>query len=172
MLIKQGKLTIRSATAFDADRLCSWYNDGNIMAHAGFPNGLGTTVQAIRAQILQNGNKNVKRLIIEENQVPIGEMCYCNKGDGAAEIGIKIVIAAKQNQGLGTTLLKMLINKLFAIGYNKIILDTNLTNSRARHVYEKIGFVKVSERLNSRRDQLGELQSYIDYELRRDNWSY
>ena len=35
-------LTIRNATVDDAAILADWWNDGTIMAHAGFPDGLGT----------------------------------------------------------------------------------------------------------------------------------
>jgi len=44
-------------------------------------------------------------------------------------------------------------------------LDTNLKNTRAQHVYEKLGFRKVRTRINAWKDQLGELQSAVDYEL-------
>ena len=47
----------------------------------------------------------------------------------------------------------------------KIVLDTNVKNTRAQHVYEKLGFRKVRTRIDDWRDQLGELQSSIDYEL-------
>ena len=36
-------LIIRDALVSDAALLCRWWNDGAVMAHAGFPNGLGTT---------------------------------------------------------------------------------------------------------------------------------
>lgn len=60
----------------------------------------------------------------------------------------------------------MLIHSLFLnYGYKKIILDTNLNNTRAQHVYEKLGFKKIRVRDNSWKNQLGELQSFVDYEL-------
>lgn len=60
----------------------------------------------------------------------------------------------------------MLINALFKdFGYKKIRLDTNLNNLRAQHVYEKIGFKKVRVNVDVWKNQLGELQSSIDYEL-------
>jgi len=60
----------------------------------------------------------------------------------------------------------MLISYLFdELGYEKIVLDTNLNNQRAQHVYEQLGFRKVRVRENAWRNQLGELQSAVDYEL-------
>jgi len=53
-------------------------------------------------------------------------------------------------------------------GYEKILLDTNLNNKRAQHVYEQLGFKKVRTKENVWTDQAGVLQSFVDYELTRD----
>ena len=92
-------------------------------------------------------------------------MSYRNKGEGIAEIGIKICNADYQEKGLGRVILSMLIHELFQKGYQKIILDTNLNNKRAQHVYEKLGFTKLRVNINSWKDQLGRPQSSVDYEL-------
>ena len=47
----------------------------------------------------------------------------------------------------------------------KIVPDTNLTNTRAQHVYESLGFRKVRTNIDSWKDQFGKLQSSVDYEL-------
>ena len=47
-------ILIRDALPSDAPILCRWWNDGAVMAHAGFPNGLGTTVEEIEKQQYQN----------------------------------------------------------------------------------------------------------------------
>lgn len=59
----------------------------------------------------------------------------------------------------------MFIDELFNMGFKKIILDTNLKNTRAQHIYELLGFKKVRVNENSWTDQLGELQTSVDYEL-------
>lgn len=166
MLLKHKNLTIRNATTDDAKLLASWWNDGKIMEHAGFPNGTGQTAQSI-AESLKNDTDNThRRLIIEIDDTAAGEMVYRNKGSGVAEIGIKICDFSKQNKGNGKILLSMLINSLYNdLGYKKIILDTNLENKRAQHVYEQLGFVKLRVNENSWTNQIGELQSSIDYEL-------
>ncbi len=46
-------LTIRQAEVTDAKQLAAWWNDGAVMAHAGFPNGLGTTEEEIIEKIWQ-----------------------------------------------------------------------------------------------------------------------
>jgi RimJ/RimL family protein N-acetyltransferase len=171
MFLENGNLVIRNAVADDAEILCSWWNDGKVMAHAGFPNGLGITSQEIVDDLATDDDASRRRLIIEQDCTPIGEMSYRNKGHRTAEIGIKICNFAKQEMGLGTKALKMLISCLFdEMDYEKIILDTNLTNTRAQHVYEKIGFRKISTNYDSWKNQVGEMQSSVDYELTRTEY--
>jgi RimJ/RimL family protein N-acetyltransferase len=165
MYINKDNLVIRNATIEDAKILCNWWNDGRVMAHAGFPNGIGTTEEEISNKLMKDTDKG-RRLILEINGVPIGEMCYRTIDENVAEIGIKICDFNQQEKGFGTKFLNMLINCLFnQMRYEKIILDTNLDNTRAQHVYEKIGFRKVRVNIDSWKNQLGELQSSIDYEL-------
>ena len=159
MQMQYKNLTIRDAVAADAAQLAAWWNDGAVMAHAGFPNGLGTTVEKVIAG-LGNG-----RLVLEENERLIGEACYRKVGEGIAEIGIKICETDCQNRGLGRIILSMLISWLFEQGFGKIVLDTNLTNLRAQHVYESLGFHKLRVNIDSWTDQVGKLQSSVDYEL-------
>ncbi len=74
------------------------------------------------------------RMVIEESDRLIGECNYRNLVDGVAEIGIKICETDCQNRGVGRKVLSMMIGWLFSNGYSKIVLDTNLTNTRAQHV--------------------------------------
>lgn len=167
-------IQIRETTVEDAEQLCRWWNDGSVMAHAGFPNGLGTTVEKIRAQIEGNATgrrRDNQRHMILLDGVPIGEMNYCESEPGVCEIGIKICEASRQNKGLGKIILSLFIRALFReYGYKKIVLDTNLTNTRAQHVYEQLGFKKLRVNVNSWKDQLGAWQSSVDYELTEDSF--
>lgn len=149
----------------DVKQLVMLWNDGTVMAHAGFPNGLGTTEKKV-IEALGNG-----RMVIEEGDRLIGECNYRNIDDGVAEIGIKICETDCQNRGIGRRILSMLIGWLFRNGYSKIVLDTNLTNTRAQHVYESLGFQKVRTNIDSWEDQLGRLQSSVDYELTEKNFN-
>ena len=159
MQLQRNGLTIRDALPSDVPQLVRWWNDGGVMAHAGFPLGLGTTVEKEAARLPATG-----RLMLEYNGRPIGEMNWRDVGN-AAEIGIKICETTMQERGLGRIALSLLCGQLFSMGFPKIVLDTNLNNARAQHVYEKLGFQKVAVRENSWTDQLGVLQSAVDYEL-------
>ena len=165
MYLALHKLTIRDALLADASLLCKWWNDGAVMAHAGFPQGLGTSVEKIIQQI-SDSNDPTHRLILECQNTPIGEMCYRHQDPNTAEIGIKICESNWQEQGLGSQLIAMLCRELFANhGITRIVLDTMLENHRAQHVYEKLGFVKTGIRENCWRDQTGKLRTAVDYQL-------
>lgn len=174
--ITKGNLTIRSARVEDAELLTKWWNDGRVMAHAGFPNGLNQSLEQTIAQVKQNEVHISQRCIIEVDNVRVGEMNYGIE-ENTAEVGIKICETAYQNHGNGTSLMSMLIDFLFCneelnkkARIKKIILDTNLKNQRAQHVYEKIGFRRLRVNQNAWKDQLGEWQSSVDYEMTREQY--
>lgn len=170
-------IIIREVVAEDAEQLTAWWNDGKVMAHAGFPKGLGTTVEAVTKQIAEQSAKNCRHMILytgeyvgqkncREECRPIGEMNYREIDASTCEMGIKICEADMQNKGLGKRILSLFIEGLFSeCGYKKILLDTNLNNKRAQHVYEQLGFRKVRVNENAWKDQLGDWQSSVDYEL-------
>ena len=71
MNIKYHQLCIRNAEKRDCEQLAAWWNDGTVMAHAGFPNGLGTSAAEIEKQIAGDSDETRRRLIIEYNNVRI-----------------------------------------------------------------------------------------------------
>jgi RimJ/RimL family protein N-acetyltransferase len=165
MYLKNNALTIRNATPSDVQILCEWWADGKVMAHAGFPNGIYTDPHKLMDRI-KNETDASRILIIEINNKSVGEMSYIIK-DKTAEIGIKICDFFYQEKGYGTIALKMLIAYLFDdLKVKKIILDTNINNARAQHVYEKLEFKRIATRTDAFKDQLGIFQSCFDYELK------
>ena len=160
MRIVKDNLIIRTAEVADVPYLGKWWRDGAVMAHAGFPLGLQITDEEI-VRALRPG-----LLIIEVDGTLAGEMSYRDAGDQTAEIGIKICVADMQDKGNGTKLLNMLICYLFTqLGFRRIVLDTNVANIRAQRVYERIGFRNIGVSVDSWRNQLGQPQSSINYEL-------
>lgn len=165
MYLHQNELTIRDALPADALLLCRWWNDGKVMEHAGFPQGLGTSVEKITQKLLEPDNRT-HLLIIESEGLPIGEMNWRREESDHAEIGIKICESDRQEKGFGSRLIAMLCRDLFANrGIARITLNTMLENQRAQHVYEKLGFVKTGVRENCWRDQTGKLCTAVDYQL-------
>lgn len=170
MLLKFKNLTVRNATVDDAKLLAAWWNDGTVMAHAGFPNGTGEKPEEIALRIQKDTDED-RRMIIELDDIPIGEMHYSIEGENTAEIGIKICNFSKQDKGYGKIILSMLISSLFQdMGYKKIILDTRGNNKRAQHVYEELGFKKVGVRTASWKNEPDEFETFIDYEMRQEDF--
>lgn len=177
MYLKNGNLVIRSAEVKDAVQLNNWWNDGAVMAHAGFPNGLGEALEDTIAAIKENKEYLDQRCIIEINGALAGEMSFGFPKENTAEIGIKICEVPYQNRGYGSTLIWMLITYLFEneelnskFLVHRIILDTNLKNERAQHVYEKLGFTRVRVNYGAWEDQLGEMQDSVDYEMTKEQF--
>lgn len=171
MYIYYQNIQIRNALPSDAEQICAWWNDGAVMAHAGFPNGLGITEEEVIKEI--RSNNDLDRLcIILYGEKPIGEMNYrIETKNHVAEIGIKICDTDNQNHGLGKLILSLFMRELFSkYGVSKITLDPNLKNIRAQHVYEQLGCRKVCVEIDSWRDQLGQLQSAVLYELTPENF--
>ncbi len=173
MKLSRNKLCIRSANPEDATTLAKWWSDGDVMAHAGFPLGLQVDVSALHKRLF-----NQKRTLLEGNHLciveylhqPIGEMNIRLQHD-EAEIGIKICETKHQNQGLGTLALKCLISYLFdQQRVERIVLDTNLQNKRAQHVYESLGFESKGIRYQAFLNQLDEPQDAIDYVLKKSTY--
>jgi len=165
-------IIIRNATQNDVEALYSWWNDGRIMAHAGYPLGLKITKDQIINQLKMESDINGIRLIIEQNKQSIGEMVYRTKVDNIAEIGIKICDISKQNKGLGSIILNKYINCLFnEYNYQKIILSTDKKNNRAQYVYEKLGFEIISIEEDAWINQIGEKVSVVNYEILKSKYN-
>lgn len=166
MHLQSDKIEIRNAVISDAPQLTAWWNDGKIMAHAGFPNGLETSEAEVIEKIVQESDETTRRHIILYDGIPIGEMNYRNLGNSQCEMGIKICDEKMQNRGFGKKILSLFIRGLFDdLGYHLVKLDTDLKNERAQHVYEKLGFRKIRVNPNAWKDQLGNERSSVDYEL-------
>ena len=170
MKIVYNDICIRNAENRDCEQLAVWWTDGRVMAHAGFPYGLGTNAEAIREKIQSDTDDTNRRLMIEYQCRCIGEMCYYNQGNHVAEIGIKICDTKYQEKGIGRIVLSLLINELFSMGYVKIILDTDGENVRAQHVYELLGFKRTGIHKDAWKNQIDELRTTVDYELIREDF--
>ncbi len=101
MELQYENITIRNAAVTDAELLARWWNDGGVMAHAGYPNGLGTTARKVAGQIRQESDSTVRRYMILLDGVRVGEMVHRQINPRVCEIGIKICQPEKQNQGYG-----------------------------------------------------------------------
>lgn len=120
-MLRYKNFLISNATVNDVVLLEKWWNDGKIMEHVGFPNGLGQTAEDIAKSIEQDADNVCRRMLIEVDGIPIGESNYRNIGDGSAEIGIKICDISKYDKGYGKGKRKQQI--FLASDYKKTGMD-------------------------------------------------
>lgn len=168
--INKKTFEIKSAEESDAKTLRKWWNDGKIMEHAGFPLGLGITLDKIKEIIAKNSDTRQLLMIFCE-QKPIGEMNY-KITDNIASFGIKICNEKFQNGGYGPKILNHLFNFLFTKkNVDKIKCDTNLNNIRAQLVYEKkMNMTRVKTEYNNYINQIGEKRSTTYFEITKQDF--
>ena len=165
LYLTKDNLSIKQASNDDIDVLLKWWNNGEVMAHAGFPNGLNKTKEDIEKEIKLN-NRDKRRLIMYYEDIKIGEMSYIKVSDGVYDFGIKICEKEYQNKHLGPKYLTLLFDYLFdVLKAEKIILDTDLENLRAQKVYERLGFTNKKIHYNSWTNAVNELRSSVSYSM-------
>lgn len=178
MRIEKDNIVIRSATIDDVIQLNKWWNDGRVMEHAGFPNGLGESLEDTMNNIRSWEGKLSQLCMIEIDGKSVGELSYRIKDDGAAYPGWKVCEFSYQSQGYGHKIIMMLfefiftdesINSKFPI--EKIVWDTMIENKRAQYVYEnKIGARNIGIRKNCWKDQTGKWRTAVEYKLSREEF--
>ena len=164
MNIKYNQLCIRNAEKKDCEQLAVWWNDGTVMAHAGFPNGLGTSAAEIEKQIADDSDETRRRLIIEYNDVRIGEMSFYVFENHRYEIGIKICESDYQEKGIGRVVMDcgfaeaeffvdMLCSCVFEVGIKKNNVGSHAEQFFYEHAqynssnafFQSVGFEKTAE---------------------------
>ena len=171
MIIEKEKIIIRNAEEGDAEKLCSWWNDGSIMSAIGMPLGLNTTSESVIKKINNSEAEKLHIFMILYDNIPAGEMNYREKDVNSCLIGIKICDPKMQNKGLGKVALSILIEHIFEKeGFETIIANMDLRNKKAQRAFEKLGFNKKSTDINSWMDQMGNMQSSVTYTLNKENF--
>jgi len=84
MRIEKDNVIIKSATVDDAIQPNKWWNDGEVMEHAGFPKGLGQSLEKTINNIRNWEGKLSQLCIIEIDCKAVGELSYRINGDGTA----------------------------------------------------------------------------------------
>jgi len=84
-------------------------------------------------------------ITLKDDPAYIGEVVLNNIQIEERNANLRVALAGQQyfNKGYGSEALKLILKHGFeTLGLHKIHLDVYAFNSRAQHVYEKIGFVK------------------------------
>jgi len=109
-----------------------------------------TTASTLVAKILlqyihKHDPKREHIWIAEQNRERIGSVMIVDAGDQIAQLRLLLVEPNTRSQHVGTQLIDACINFSKRNRYRKIKLWTQSNLLAARHLYEKMGFEKVSE---------------------------
>lgn len=179
MRIEKDNIIIRSASLNDVKILNTWWNDGSVMEHAGFPNGLGESLGKTKENVRRMMGRLNHLCLIEIDGKRVGELNYrIDKKDRIASVGWKLCDEDYQNKGYGSKVIKMTLDYIFTdrhinnyIRIDKITWNTMLENKRSQYVYEnKIGARRVKVNKDIWIDQLGRSRTNIDYEITREDF--
>lgn len=142
MLLNLKQLEIKEANETDTQTLISWWANGDLMRHVGFPNGIQTNIKQLRTELIKQSlatNTEPKRRFIifkKDNHKAIGELAFNH-----LDLHNKSCEIDEQGKGYGEEALRGFITYLFkTYKLHRIYLDTLLENKRAQQLYQKIGF--------------------------------
>lgn len=90
------------------------------------------------------------QFIEDHNGEPVGlvELSFRNVADGCLSTPVPYlegfyIVESERNKGLGTKVIRFLIDWCKDKGYSEFATDTELKNKLAQHFYEKAGFKEV-----------------------------
>jgi ribosomal protein S18 acetylase RimI-like enzyme len=125
-------MEIRHVTPEDVPSICDWWQDRT-------PQNVQELVdRAVRLQECQRGAGFVALC----DHIPCG-FAMLTYWVHVAEISDLLVIPAYRGQGIGTRIIKNLLNTAHTAGYPTIEIGVLAKNTRARHLYERLGFKPV-----------------------------
>ena len=136
-------ITFKRATENDVLLIYQWWTNGQVMASVGFPNGLETTKEEVK-RTLKSYQRNPTAeflLIMNEDNVPIGEFTYHQKAPGMFTFNIKMGKLSEQGKGYGRL---AIIEGIERIAENYLIeaiqLEVDPKNNKAMNLYKSLGF--------------------------------
>lgn len=145
-------VTLRPIRAEDADLLHRIIGDDDEIArltgsiHRGDENPMGLPIERLR-EIYGGWATAEDRLVLavvdNANSELVGEVVLHEWDEGNRSCGFRTLIgAAGRGRGLGTEATWLIVEHgLHAMGLHRISLEVYDFNPRARHVYDKVGFV-------------------------------
>lgn len=135
-------ISFRKATIDDSPLIQKWWQDGQVMAAVGFPEGLKVTIEEINQSLYYyEETAGEFLLIVDEAKNVIGEFAYKPLEEKIATFDIKIGERSKQRQGYGKAALERGMQRIAVQNrFNRIEITVNSTNEPALKLYKKAGF--------------------------------
>ena len=111
---------------------------------AGLANFCGVVARDDFAEENADFCKNNENRAYEKNKIAgyAGAVCAFD----SADIALVAVSPEKRRKGIGFSLLKSLLEKLFSLGVKNVFLEVRVTNDSAKKLYLKAGFSPVGIR--------------------------
>lgn len=174
------KTVIRPLRTGDENLLHQWWNDPDVMSHAGFCYGTLQSKTAVEEYVKAQLEEAAlfptqKRFIIElkETNQAIGEMNYCgyDQRRQVSEFGIKLLPEAR-GKGYGKDALSHFLEFMFNhLNLNKIELTSQADNLIAHKLYRKLGFQPIGIiRQGGYNSKTGRLTDVLYMDLLRSEW--
>lgn len=153
-MISTGDISIRPMKASDFDLVAKWLSDPRVFEFIhGKPKDLTWVKKKYGPRIAKK--EKINSNIIEYKNKPVGYIQYFDikpyekdyEMENANDIWAIDLWIGEPNfwdKGIGSKALKLIMEHIFKDKKaKKIIIDPHIDNSRAIHVYEKVGFKKV-----------------------------
>jgi len=80
-------------------------------------------------------------ILDNDNGAIVGEAVLNRLDQENLSCGFRLWISGATNRGLGTEAVRLSMRHAFDVGLHRVELDVYDFNTRARHIYEKVGFV-------------------------------
>lgn len=87
------------------------------------------------------GDRIVWVILENDTGAIVGEAVLNHLDKDNLSCGFRIWISGATNRGLGTEAVRLSMGHAFGVGLHRVELDVYAFNTRARHIYEKAGFV-------------------------------
>ena len=137
---------LRELEKQDMKKINSWRNNPEVISYLGAPfRYINQEVDDRWFDSYMSNRNNCVRLSILDDDVLVGivSLTGIDSLNRSAEFHIMIGETESQNKGAGTFAVKEMLNHAFNnLNLHRVMLTVLEDNTRAQHVYEKIGFMK------------------------------
>lgn len=164
--MEENRITLKETGPEDLDNIQALWNNGDVMAYVGFPEGLGICSMKVEAwfEVLGRDRSSRHYSIYIEDIGYCGETWYgIDAVHGLAALDIKLMPGA-QGRGIAEYALSFSIEEAFSNeGVTSVYVEPQKDNAKAWKLYEKLGFVP-----RERPDFLEPSETYL--EISRETW--
>ncbi|MEA5039730.1 MAG: GNAT family protein [Clostridiaceae bacterium] len=163
----QGEIEIEETTKEDLPHIMALWNDGEVMGHVGFPEGLGVTLPELEDWLSWAVQLPYRchYSIYTDDLGYCGETFYNVDAEKLGALDIKLTAEAR-GKGIAGQALAFAIGKAFGQGKaERVYVDPHPENAPALRLYDRLGFVP-----QERPEHLEPAEDCLYLELARDAW--